>query len=128
MESKLEQYQEPLNKLKDEAHITACMHGFYDEYNELICFLNYGDPEAAKYSKHVERNMILSQLAKIAGEVGEAVSAIQHNDQGNFAEELADVVIRVLDLAGFQEINIGAAITNKMGKNVVRPYLHGKVC
>jgi len=39
-------------------------------------------------------------LALIHSEVSEALEAFRHNDKTNFAEELADILIRVLDCAG----------------------------
>lgn len=40
--------------------------------------------------------------------------------------ELADIVIRVADLAEICGIDLEAAITEKMGYNSTRPYKHGK--
>ena len=39
--------------------------------------------------------------------------------------ELADVIIRVLDLAGYLEIDMEKAITRKMDYNVTREHRHG---
>ena len=44
----------------------------------------------------------------------------------DFAEELADIIIRVLDLAEGCDIAIADAIASKMEKNEGRPYKHGK--
>lgn len=43
-----------------------------------------------------------------------------------FLEELADVVIRVLDLTEYFGWNIGETILAKMSKNSLRPHKHGK--
>ena len=40
-------------------------------------------------------------------------------------EELADVIIRVLDFAGGTGLNIEGAVTAKMAYNDTRPYRHG---
>ncbi|GAF68846.1 unnamed protein product [marine sediment metagenome] len=40
-------------------------------------------------------------------------------------EELADVIIRLLDLAGKEGLNIEAAVLAKMAYNEDRPYRHG---
>ncbi len=42
-----------------------------------------------------------------------------------FASELADVVIRVLDLAGALDIDMQRAIEEKMAYNATRPHRHG---
>lgn len=39
--------------------------------------------------------------------------------------ELADIIIRVLDIAAFHEIDIAGAIADKMLYNETRPYRHG---
>lgn len=44
----------------------------------------------------------------------------------DFTEELADIVIRVLDIAGFYGLPIGDALVAKVEKNRDRPYRHGK--
>ena len=43
------------------------------------------------------------------------------------AEELADIIIRVLDTAGARGINIGRAVLLKMQYNATRPHMHGKL-
>lgn len=66
-------------------------------------------------------------------EISEAVEALRAGNpeskkipgHSHVAEELADVVIRVLDYCGKHNINIGAAITAKHEYNRSRPYRHG---
>ena len=50
----------------------------------------------------------------IHGEVSEALEALRKDDHPNFAEELADVVIRVADLAGGSGVDLEGEITRKM--------------
>lgn len=40
--------------------------------------------------------------------------------------ELADTIIRILDLVGFMNLDIGGAIKAKMAFNETRPYKHEK--
>lgn len=67
-------------------------------------------------------------LALIHSEVSEALESYR-GDGGpsnpNFAEELADIMIRVLDLAHGLKIDLGSAILNKLEKNRTRGYRHG---
>ena len=51
-------------------------------------------------------------------------STIKKNN--NLAEELADVVIRVLSFAEFLEIDLLSVINKKLKVNEKRPFLHGK--
>lgn len=80
----------------------------------------------------------LERLALIASEVGEAISEYQRtgNGSGFYTEvdgkpegldvELADIVIRILDYAQEEGINLGSVLVHKMAYNARRPYRHGK--
>lgn len=115
-----------INGMCYEAHKNASEHGFYEDINELLDYLQVNDqPE-----KHAVGEMLftLGQLAKISSEVGEAVGAIQHGEYLQLYEELADIVIRTFDLAEYLGFRLGDCIVLKMEKNKNRPYKHGKVC
>ena len=71
--------------------------------------------------------------------VAEAAEALEEHRDGRVAErvsasgkpeglpsELADIVIRVGDLAGILGIDLEAAIVRKMNYNETRPHKHGK--
>ena len=64
-------------------------------------------------------------LALVTSEVSEALEAFRTRDRDNFEEELADVVIRVLDLAGGLGIDLDKALQDKLLKNRQRSYRHG---
>lgn len=66
------------------------------------------------------------KLALIHSEVSETLEAVRKGDGANEVEELADIVIRVLDYAGYHGFDLGAAIHQKMLANYNRPYRHGK--
>ena len=64
-------------------------------------------------------------LALIHSEVSEALEDFRHDNREYFAEELADVVIRVLDCAGGLGIDLDKAVADKMEKNRHRGFRHG---
>jgi NTP pyrophosphatase (non-canonical NTP hydrolase) len=81
------------------------------------------------------------KLALIGDEVSEALKVHREEYEGvegpmlnhmteqqekDFTEELADIVIRTLDLAGGLGLDIGHSITDKIKKNKKRPHRHGK--
>lgn len=66
-----------------------------------------------------------TMLALIHSEVSEALEADRVGDAVNFAEELADVCIRIFDMCGLLEIDLDKAIRHKMEKNKARSYKHG---
>jgi len=76
-------------------------------------------------------SLIPEKLALIHTEVSEAMEA--HRD-GNIkgkhgiGEELADVIIRTLDLAEYLGVNIEQEVINKHQANQDRPHMHGKAC
>jgi NTP pyrophosphatase (non-canonical NTP hydrolase) len=71
--------------------------------------------------------IIDSKLMLIVGEVAEAEDALRHKKPiEEFAEELADVMIRVADLAMKLNIDLTEAIQKKQTYNETRPYKHGK--
>lgn len=111
-----------LHRLVDEAFDNSTEHGFTKIYDELM------DAVPVELRRDMRRTTLLAKLALITSEVGEAVSALQHGSDPGFAEEVADIVIRVLDLCGYAQIDLGGEMLNKMVSNRKRPYLHGKEC
>lgn len=80
------------------------------------------------------KHFIPAQLALITSEASEALEVYrglneeQLQELGknkDFSTELADIVLRVLDLSGFLGIDIQTAIKEKHEKNKERPYRHG---
>ena len=111
-----------LRHLVDEAYDNATEHGFTKVFEDLMATAPVEQRQAMR------RTILLAKLALISSEVGEAVRALQHNDEPGFAEEVADVVIRVLDLCGYAHISLGDEVIQKMKVNRKRPYLHEKEC
>jgi NTP pyrophosphatase (non-canonical NTP hydrolase) len=88
--------------------------------------------EKGFWDGEVDYNVIGNKLALVHSEVTEVLEAIR-KDKGseNIVEEMADVLIRLLDLyaammnAGFIEHSIDDVLNNKMNINKDRPRLHG---
>lgn len=79
-----------------------------------------------------EKTMMMSKLMLVVTEVAEAAEALRHDDKALFDEELADTIIRLLDICGacnidIEEIDIEEEVKKKMLKNQSRPHKHGKV-
>lgn len=63
----------------------------------------------------------LEALALVASEVGEAINECRHEQPSEaFGEELADIILRVVDIAHWQGVDIEKEVINKMKKNQLR--------
>lgn len=98
-----------LNRIGDEIHANKIAHGWK--------ITGPGDWK--------DQHEVPAMLMLITTEVAEAMEAFRHDDQENFAEELADVMIRTIGLSHGLGINLAAAIKAKMTKNRTRDYKHG---
>ncbi len=64
---------------------------------------------------------VLEALALVASEVGEAINECRYETPSDeFGEELADIVLRVLDIAHWQGVDMEKEIAAKMLKNEKR--------
>ena len=105
-----------MNKLASDIYENSLTHGFWD----------FPDPS------ETTRSLFISQkLALIHSEVSEAVEEHRKHPshfsvKGPFEEELADIIIRTLDLCGYLGINIESLIVAKHEKNKARPHRHNK--
>ena len=68
---------------------------------------------------------IPEKLALIHSEVSEALEAYRNCKDGEMGEELADVIIRTLDLASYLGIDMEEEVLKKQRQNESRPYRHG---
>lgn len=96
--------------------------------------------ERAGFHKGAENQSIPTKLMLIVSEASEALEEFRRtgltpelskNNYWNdgkpegFPSELADIVIRVGDLAEMLGINLQEAVAEKMAYNKKRPYMHG---
>ena len=74
------------------------------------------------------------KIALMHSELSEALEADRKNLDAEHIpgftgveEELADVIIRILDFAGHHQLRLGEALSAKIAYNLTRPFKHGKV-
>jgi len=67
-----------------------------------------------------------TMLLRIHSEASEASEAIRDNHVEGFAEELADIFIRLVNLCEVWGINLEEEVIKKYNKNLNRPHLHGR--
>lgn len=99
-----------LSTIAEAVHANAKAHGFYD-------------PNADGHVVTPAERLML-----IVSECSEALEELRKPGERNhdaFGTELADIIIRTLDLAQAEGIDIEAAVVKKHGKNRLRPIRHG---
>jgi NTP pyrophosphatase (non-canonical NTP hydrolase) len=107
-----------IKDLQKTFHQTAVDHGFHDDRQKV----------PSEY-------YIASKLALISSEVSEALEDVRKNNMAfvtdqngkpcGLPSELADVIIRVLDLAEYLAIDMEAVLIAKHNYNKTRSYRHG---
>ena len=129
-----------INQLSQEIHKNAKQKGFYDEpknTGEMLCLIHSEVSEALEadrknnYARDFEEriNQITeSYNGNITQEIKDADFKMVFADRikNTFEDELADIMIRVMDLAGFKNIDLEKHIALKMKYNSFREHKHGK--
>lgn len=99
-----------LNKLRDRAYKTACEHGFHDEElsNEhCLCLVISELMEAVEADRKGKRfNKDTKDTYELIQNIKFCKVIYDNHIKGSVEEELADAVIRLLDLCGLREIKL----------------------
>ena len=133
-----------INDLAKKVHENAKSKGFFeDEKNigEMLCLIHSEVSEALecdrkdKYSSRflsVKRDHLQGEdkvnLYELTAGIrdGEFKLFFERTYKDTFEDELADIMIRVMDLAAYKGIDLEAHIKAKMRYNSLRPYKHNK--
>lgn len=113
-----------LNQLRDEIHENAKNKGFWDKEREIGTRLMLCVSELAE-AMEADRKGRVANMDKF-------YKGIAHGDifetyiKDTFEDELADTIIRILDLCGAKGIDIEKHIELKMKYNATRERMHGK--
>ena len=106
-----------LNTLRDEIYADAVKHGLW----EIEDTIRFSEEQYGLRREVAERHVC---AAMIAGELFELEGESIKGDA--YAEELADVIIMSMSVAGYLGIDVHEAVMRKMAINRERPWKHGK--
>jgi NTP pyrophosphatase (non-canonical NTP hydrolase) len=113
-----------LNNLRDSIHDESVQAGWYIKHDAVKQILANENPELADFYEMVRE---LSYISLIHTEISEAVEGCRkeinddHLPHRKMVEvELADTIIRILDLCGRRNYDIGGALVEKVAYNKTR--------
>ena len=119
-----DKFAEMLYELQEEIHQGNVTAGWW---TDLTAEQNSNLVEHARQGTRLGKAIVAEKLALVHSEVSEAMEGARKNLMDDklphrkmIEVELADAVIRILDLGGALGLNIGAAIQEKRQYNAVR--------
>ena len=126
-----------LNNLATQIFNNAKDKGFHDvEHNigQMLCLIHSEVWEAleadrknkhAVYSHNITHNIDLNELNSTSDKQY-FKQEFEVSIKDTFEDEMADIIIRVLDLCAYKGIDIEKHLALKMAYNSLREYKHGK--
>lgn len=123
-----------LNELAKEAHQIAVEHGWWDpepSFGDLVALMHSELSESLEEYR-AGRPMVWygceidgEPCDKVTCESKECNGAYLQDKPEGIAVELADCIIRILDWAGHEGVDLDSIIREKMDYNRTRSYRHG---
>ena len=116
-----------LNTLAKNIYEGNKARGFWDEERNIGETLMLVVTELSEALEAHRSGKLCAYSDKVAyAESDDAVQAFKHHIKDSFEDEIADAVIRLLDMCGGLRIDIDFHVTSKLMYNSSRPFKHGK--
>lgn len=113
------------NEIAKEIHQNAVEHGWWDEprtFGEIVALCH---SELSEALEELRTNRPMMYFVETNGFVVTDMSERKYEKPEGIAVEMADCIIRILDWAGKEGLDMDAIIREKMEYNKERPYRHG---
>lgn len=118
-----------LNALAEMVHKNAIEHGWWEDdrsFGELMALVHSEVSEALEFARDGHQpDEIFYSCDCLREDRSSPCCVCGQSKIDGIPVELADVIIRVLDICGRYHIDIGHALFRKMFYNKYRPYKHG---
>jgi NTP pyrophosphatase (non-canonical NTP hydrolase) len=118
-----------INELAKQVHQNAKDHGFFDKeknIGEMLCLIHSEVSEALEADRNERYCVLYNDTVLEIMDKPDFSDRYKSWIKGTFEEEMSDIVIRVMDLCAFKNIDLEAHIKAKMRYNSLREYKHGK--
>lgn len=117
------------NDLSKEIHQGNVERGFYDTkrpLSEVLVLIHAEISEAVEADRKEKftKTVNWKELMELPDE--EFKAQFQDKVKDTYEDEIADTMIRLLDLIGWQNLDIDNHMAAKLRYNSLRPYRHGK--
>ena len=130
-----ENFIKRFNSIQHRVHISALSKGWWKDYNLIWDTLNKALPDNKELRQALRLAWLMSKLNLVSSEIGESTEGLRTGElpddkipqYSSTVAELADVIIRIMDLAGHESWPLAEAIIAKIKYNATRPYKHNKL-
>jgi NTP pyrophosphatase (non-canonical NTP hydrolase) len=119
-----------INELAKEIHENNKAKGFYDDpdknVGEMLCLIHSEVSEALeadRKGKFATGDVFFVNAWNVGADFK---TSFEKHVKDSFEDELADIMIRVMDLAAYKGVDLDEHIKAKVRYNKLREYKHGK--